>query len=130
VAADRGHDAGTGDTLGRVRPLAVRAVWLVVMAALLDCCQNDYPLAPTRCDDLCSATLRPACGDADPASCVAACEAEGGFSDDPECQQPWEAALRCFRELPDELACSWQFGYGNWSGEDCLAEFLACTESR
>jgi hypothetical protein len=91
-----------------IRP-AEHAAILALIAAFSAACQNDYPLEPTPCDDWCYATERVACGNSDPASCVAACEAEGSAPGPPECRELWEAALSCYQQLPDEALCPWQF---------------------
>jgi hypothetical protein len=102
---------------------------VALIAALSSACQNDYPLEPTPCDDWCYATERVACGNNDPASCVAACEADGNVPGPPQCRELWEAALSCYEKLPDEAVCPWQLGHGEAFSDACgpeMSAYMSC----
>lgn len=68
-------------------------------------CQGEYPIAATRCDELCVAG-EPGlpCQADDPAGCVVACREAGG--DALGCDSEFEALLACLHHAPaEQLAC-------------------------
>ena len=85
-------------------------------------CQDGYPLEPTRCDDWCWATERVACGFADPAECVAQCEADQRVPMDPECLTLWKPMIDCYLALPDEALCPRMIGLQDGSQTPCNEE--------
>jgi len=72
---------------------AALLVWLG--AALSSAgCQDGYPIATTRCDRVCDLTRETACGEYEPAKCVATCE-----------QQRWGGGAACDPAVEALLAC-------------------------
>jgi hypothetical protein len=99
-----------GSRPGWRRPVAA-VVWIA-----LGCsgCQDEYPIAPTRCDQWCEATKSTQCGYYDPAACVASCESQGYGGE--SCTEAFDAALACFRHAPDLASyCSWRTPYDSLS---------------
>ncbi len=81
--------------------------WLAapILLLLQARCSNDYPVAPTPCDDWCHASNRPSCEYFQPLGCVEACEYAGGKPRSAECQLAWDAAIDCLLQQPDDLIC-------------------------
>ena len=74
----------------------------VAAGLLLFGCDNDYPIAPTACDDWCYATQRADCEeDGEPDECVSDCEATSLGRQHPECEPEWVTLTECYREAPD-----------------------------
>lgn len=85
-------------------------------------CDNDYPIAPTACDDWCHATQRADCKeDESPADCVSSCEADALGRRHPECEASWLALSECYRNAPNG-AFSCVDGYSRPSNTVCLNE--------
>ena len=111
--------------------LAVRLSQLSVgwlgYASILGC-QNEYPLDPTPCDYWCAATERPACGDIDPADCVALCEREYL----PHCSVVFTEAYECMGKLSDADICSRQgfFAPEGFPCKDELNQYANCRSLR
>jgi len=108
---------------------AGRTTRTLLLAGLAGACQNEYPLEPTPCDDFCRATQRKSCDDNDPAWCVANCEESHIVQlDEPGCQELWDAALDCYRALPDQEVCYGWLGFssGGLCGEEAGAYYAAC----
>ena len=90
-------------------------------------CQGGYPIAPTRCDELCNegATQLP-CQDEDPAGCVLFCQKLGG--DALGCDTEFDALLACWqRTPPEQRACGSQR-----DGSACVNEtnaYIGCSGS-
>lgn len=83
----------SGAVLGSVS--AVTCLWL-------SCCDNEYPIAPTACDDWCYATERADCEeDESPDDCVSNCEETALGRQYPECEPEWIALSECYRDAPD-----------------------------
>jgi hypothetical protein len=59
-------------------------------------CANEYPLAPTACDDFCRVTLRVPC-DEEPEDCVRNCELVGVL---PSCESAREELTACYSQAP------------------------------
>lgn len=65
-------------------------------------CDNDYPIAPTACDDWCYATARADCKeDASPDDCVTDCEETALGRRYPACEPAWITLTECYRAAPD-----------------------------
>ena len=65
-------------------------------------CDNDYPIAPTECDDWCHATQRADCTeDEEPDECVSICEESALGRQYPECEPEWVELTECYRQAPD-----------------------------
>jgi hypothetical protein len=60
-------------------------------------CKDEYPLAPSFCDDWCRATLRSGCDDA-PDQCVSECELTKASG---ECLALQEDLMRCYERADD-----------------------------
>lgn len=81
-----------GAVLGSVN--AIACLWLFG-------CDNDYPIAPTACDDWCYATERADCEeDQSPDDCVSDCEETALGRQYPECEPEWLTLSECYREAP------------------------------
>jgi hypothetical protein len=83
-------------------------------------CQSEYPIAPTACDEWCHVTRDFRCEFYDPADCVWQCELRDLPWDGP-CRVPFDAAMDCVRNSPEELAALCSFG--DLSGGDPPPEF-------
>jgi hypothetical protein len=70
---------------------------------LTRCDQDDYPVAPTFCDEWCRVLLRAGC-DQEPENCVRACEQSRA---PPECVGQESSLLDCYAAAPpSEFVCS------------------------
>jgi hypothetical protein len=78
--------------------------WSVVAIALLGLsCEDDYPLAPTFCDDWCRVTLRSGC-DEQPGNCVRDCELTKASDD---CSARQRRLLECYADAsPTSFVCT------------------------
>lgn len=75
---------------------------LVVCLLLAQGCENDYPIAPTACDDWCHATQRADCKeDESPDDCVSNCEATALGRRFPRCEPEWLELTDCYLQAPD-----------------------------
>ena len=90
----------------RLRSSLVRGVLLSVAASCLAfACQDGYPIAATRCDDWCEASLILGCTVDDPAACVVACEDQGISA--PACEARFEVVMSCLRSPSrNDLDCA------------------------
>lgn len=65
-------------------------------------CENDYPIAPTACDDWCYATQRADCNEEEPPDdCVSDCENGALGRRHPNCEPDWITLSECYRDAPD-----------------------------
>ncbi|HEU5073489.1 MAG TPA: hypothetical protein VFU02_04940 [Polyangiaceae bacterium] len=65
-------------------------------------CGDDYPIAPTACDDWCYATQRADCPEeASPDDCVSDCEETALGRQHPQCEPEWITLGECYRDAPD-----------------------------
>lgn len=69
-------------------------------------CGNEYPIAPTFCDEFCRATLRPQC-DSQPENCVRECELQQISL---SCKPAQERLLHCYEDAPDDAFVCWGWG--------------------
>lgn len=75
---------------------------LLVCLVVAQGCENDYPIAPTACDDWCHATQRADCKeDEAPDDCVSTCEATALGRRFPRCEPEWIAVTDCYLQAPD-----------------------------
>lgn len=93
--------------------------WLVGTGILCGSCGDEYPLAPSFCDEFCRATLRGGCA-REPEDCVRSCEQQGIG---PDCKSAETELLSCYEDAPDDAFVCW----GSTSGVRvrdgvCLAE--------
>jgi hypothetical protein len=79
---------------------SVVVLGLVALAALR--CDNDYPIAPTPCDDYCLATQRAGCEEDWPDNCVGFCELNRSPTSYPHCSEGFDALLACYQVLGDD----------------------------
>ncbi|HEY6724265.1 MAG TPA: hypothetical protein VI197_09540 [Polyangiaceae bacterium] len=85
-------------------------------------CDNDYPIAPTACDDWCYATQRADCEEDDsPDDCVSECEETALGRQHPECESAWITLSQCYRDAPDS-AFSCLDDYSEPENSLCLEE--------
>jgi hypothetical protein len=117
----------SGTTLGRSRrgPHRRRAAWLLAGAALagaaLRCDDDEYPIAPTLCDDWCLVTQRAGCDEDYPEGCVSDCEDEAIGRRLPRCEPAWRSLIECYRGAPaSDFSCL----------EDESQPGLVCLEQR
>ena len=100
---------------------------LFVSASVATClrlvaCDNDYPIAPTECDDWCYATQRADCEeDESPDDCVSICEETALGRRHPECEPAWISLSECYRDAPDS-AFTCVDDYSEPSNTLCLEE--------
>jgi len=81
--------------------LRVYLPWVVCLL-LAQGCENDYPIAPTTCDDWCHATERADCQeDESPDNCVSNCEATAVGRRFPRCEPEWIELTDCYLEAPN-----------------------------
>jgi hypothetical protein len=77
---------------------------LLTMAALggvaLRCDDDEYPIAPTLCDDWCLVTQRAGCEEDYPEGCVSDCEEEAIGRRFPRCEPAWQSLIECYRRAP------------------------------
>lgn len=94
----------------------------LLLCALLLGCENDYPIAPTACDDWCYATQRAHCReDHAPEECVSICEDTALGRRIPRCEPEWIELGKCYRRAPDsDFICV--RGYSQPQNTVCLAE--------
>jgi hypothetical protein len=109
-------------------PRAPRAPWgalTALLAAALAAagCQDDYPLAATRCDHWCELRKATECGTYNPAACVVACEQVSGG---PACYPQFDDLLSCLREHEQELVCD--FSGQNRPCESEQARLIVCAD--
>jgi hypothetical protein len=64
-------------------------------------CDNDYPIAPTPCDDWCLATQRANCKEDWPEKCVSGCAFDWGPSTEAACYDTFQALLACYARADD-----------------------------
>lgn len=85
-------------------------------------CDNDYPIAPTECDDWCYATQRADCEeDESPDDCVSNCEENALGRQHPACEPEWIRLSECYRDAPDSAFTCVQ-DYSEPSNSLCLDE--------
>lgn len=81
-------------------------------------CSNEYPIAPTFCDEFCHATLRSGC-DTEPDNCVRECELQAVG---PACEPKQQALLRCYQRADEQaFECS-RFSSPRVKGGVCQTE--------
>jgi hypothetical protein len=78
----------------------------LVLLGIGQACANEYPIAPTFCDDFCRATLRPQC-DSQPEDCVRECELQDIA---PACESAQRELLACYTAAPDDAFVCWGWG--------------------
>ena len=60
-------------------------------------CDNEYPLAPTPCDEYCLVTQRAGCAEDWPDQCVGYCELSRSPAKYPACADRFEVVVGCYR---------------------------------
>lgn len=80
---------------------------LLLLGGASQACANEYPIAPTFCDDFCRATLRPHC-DSQPEDCVRECELQAIT---PPCESARAELSTCYAQAPDEAFVCGGWGY-------------------
>src|SRR5262245_4743292 len=83
-----------------------RCVLILGLTAGLGC-DNDYPLAPTPCDDYCVALQRANCPEDWPEQCVSECELVFSPTRFPDCAPEFDTLVACYQGLgDDDFECS------------------------
>ena len=73
----------------------------VLGLALARCDGDDYPIAPSACDDWCLVTQRAGCEEDYPEGCVSNCEDRSIGRRFPRCEPEWLELTECYRAEPD-----------------------------
>jgi len=87
-------------------------------------CQDEYPIAATRCDRLCDVTKDVQCGEYNPAGCVAGCEQQPLV--DAACYPAFDARLTCLETHRSQIQRT-EFGCGGTETKipECAGEQMA-----
>lgn len=93
---------------------AVLGLSVATFASVPSCDDDDYPLAPTFCDDWCHTILASDCGEF-PRPCVRDCELTKASDD---CFLLQEELLECYEDNPDSFVCA----PGGFSDETRVAD--------